>query len=338
MPTPPPLRWIALAWLGVGLLTSHPDRSILRNAIAADSGAPLDPAAWGSDHVGRPIPEFVSGDECLFCHRLTIGVAWPTDPHGSTLRELDEDSRSRFQTDPALKPLANDAELLLGHDHQLRLLKRAPAYGQLALLSAAITPSTADSPATVTHPESPHWDDQKFNRSCAGCHTTAVDAETSAFSALSLDCYVCHGNVSLEHTNDTSRILLSHKRNNEPREIISLCGQCHLRGGASRSTGRPWPNNFVAGNNLFRDFQVDLSDAAIDQLAPLDRHVFENARDVALRGDSSITCLTCHQVHGGTTEKHHGLAESRLCRSCHDPARPKSEPTIHTPHSRVCEY
>src|SRR5258707_9988874 len=28
-----------------------------------------DPAAWGSNHAGNPVPDFVHGDECLFCHR-----------------------------------------------------------------------------------------------------------------------------------------------------------------------------------------------------------------------------------------------------------------------------
>ena len=35
----------------------------------------VDPAAWGGDHVGKPLPAYVTGDECLFCHRK-IGPAW----------------------------------------------------------------------------------------------------------------------------------------------------------------------------------------------------------------------------------------------------------------------
>ena len=31
-------------------------------------GRHLDPAGWGKDHVGSPVPEYVTGDECLFCH------------------------------------------------------------------------------------------------------------------------------------------------------------------------------------------------------------------------------------------------------------------------------
>jgi hypothetical protein len=32
-----------------------------------------DPAAWGTNHVGQPVPEYVHGDECLFCHRFNVG-------------------------------------------------------------------------------------------------------------------------------------------------------------------------------------------------------------------------------------------------------------------------
>ena len=46
--------------------------------------------------------------------------------------------------------------------------------------------------------------------------------------------------------------------------VTSICAQCHVRTGKSRSTGLPYPNNFVAGDNLFRDFQVDFSDEALE--------------------------------------------------------------------------
>src|SRR5690349_19832809 len=51
----------------------------------------IDPAAWGTDHVGRPVPEFTSGDECLFCHR-DVGPAWPTNRHGQTIRQATRES------------------------------------------------------------------------------------------------------------------------------------------------------------------------------------------------------------------------------------------------------
>src|SRR5688572_5187004 len=60
----------------------------------------LDPAAWGSDHVGQVVPAFTSGDECLFCHRMDVGPAWPKNRHGQTVRTADRDAA-------ALESLAN---------------------------------------------------------------------------------------------------------------------------------------------------------------------------------------------------------------------------------------
>src|SRR5438128_2565485 len=84
---------------------------------------------------------------------------------------------------------------------------------------------------------SPQLEEEKFADACAGCHTTAVEAKTRAFSALSLDCYVCHGDVPLQHSKDTALVHLSKKRQDPARVVTSICAQCHVRTGKSRSTG-----------------------------------------------------------------------------------------------------
>ena len=113
-------------------------------------------------------------------------------------------------------------------------------------------------------------------------------------------------------------MLLSSK-SRDPRTIVSICGQCHLRGGKSNSTRLPYPNTFVAGDNLFRDFRVDLTNAAIRTMPAVDQHVFLNARDGAVFGRSDTTCLTCHDVHGQSSEKHQNLDSAAICSSCHVP-------------------
>src|SRR5262249_58482583 len=45
-------------------------------SFAAQEPKPLDPAAWGRDHVGEHVPEHVTGDECLFFHRPDTGPAF----------------------------------------------------------------------------------------------------------------------------------------------------------------------------------------------------------------------------------------------------------------------
>src|SRR5437016_8926346 len=81
-----------------------------------------DPAAWGSDHVGKPIPEYVTGDECLFCHRADVGPSWSMNRHHRTIREADAEAApvAALKASPPLQPLAAEVKLLLGGSQQLR--------------------------------------------------------------------------------------------------------------------------------------------------------------------------------------------------------------------------
>jgi predicted CXXCH cytochrome family protein len=146
------------------------------------------------------------------------------------------------------------------------------------------------------------------------------------------------------HTEDSSHALLSAK-NRRPQQVVSICGQCHLRGGISESSGLPYPNTFVPGDNLFLDFDVDLAETAISSHSALEQHIFLNSRDIAALGETKVDCLSCHDVHAGSTEKHENLRDSKLCSSCHLPGADKSqlhasislENTLQQ-HSHVCDY
>jgi hypothetical protein len=283
----------------------------------------LDPAAWGSDHVGKPVPEYTTGDECLFCHRTDIGPTWSKNRHELSVREPDPAALAVLNKSAELKPFADDVQLVLGGRESTRFLKKGADYGRLDLLTTATRP---------------HWDTKKFAEGCAGCHTTAVDPRTRAFSAIALDCYTCHGDVPPNHSKDQRLVYLSRKRQDSARVVTSICAQCHVRTGKSRSTGQPYPNNFVAGDNLFRDFQVDLSPAAIESLNPADRHVLENVRDVVVLGKDEVTCLSCHDVHRQSTRKHRTLEEGPSCVTCHNETGSKKVRRHFEVHSRTCEY
>jgi hypothetical protein len=290
----------------------------------------VDPAGWGSDHVGKPLPEFVSGDECLFCHRNDIGPNWDDSRHNRTVRDVEPDS-------PALAKLPefkDQVQLVLGRSRLQRFLKRSEAYGKLDVLSVAWNPAEAK----MVNPEKPHWDTKFFAAGCAGCHATAVDPKTQAFTALALDCYACHGVVDLKHSKNPALAPLAKKRKDPARVVTSICAQCHVRTGKSASTGLPYPNNFVAGDNLFRDFKVDLSPEAISKLNPADRHVLENVRDVVVLGKEEVTCLTCHDVHKQSSKKHHKLADDASCTTCHNPTGSKKVRPAYEVHSHTCGY
>jgi len=300
-------------------------------------------ANWGSDHVDSPVPEYVTGDECLFCHRDKFGADWAKNAHQRTLRAVDAASpeMAALNEAPQTKPFAKEIEFVLGERRQMRYVKKTGEYGKAALLSARFTPPhgarSRRARGTLAPTSDVHWDDRTFAQSCAGCHATAVDPKTHAFSATSLDCFSCHGVVDLNHSGNTKLVLFGTGRNDSPEVVVSTCGQCHLRTGKSRSTGLPYPTNFVAGDNLFRDFQVRLSDADLAAMDPGDRHAVQTVRDV-LEGKSRTTCLNCHDIHHQSTVKHRQVAEGASCAVCHEPGKPKSERKRYEAHNALCGY
>ena len=254
------------------------------------------------------------GDECLFCHRNDIGPGWQKNAHGTTVRQR-EDAPELVSK---LKP-PEDVEFFLGSRHQVRFLKKE-GYGKFAIRDS-----------------SGAWDRNKFAGRCAGCHATGVDPATKTFAAFGLDCYTCHGVVTLDHTKDTALMWLSKKRRDDVKAVTSICAQCHLRGGRSRSTGLPYAKIFVAGDNLFKDYEADFSKADDAALNPGDRHVWQNVRDVVERG-SDVTCLSCHRVHANSSDKHRRVLTGPICLNCHNAQGPKKAVKNYEVHSALCEY
>lgn len=291
-----------------------------------------DPKAWGANHVGKPIPEYVQSDECLFCHRNDIGPTWQKSSHLLSVQERESAPELLSQ----LKGGAADAEYFMGSRRRVRFLKKE-GYGKFALLNTQAVLTSDQKIEKWLELEKPAWDKDKYANSCAGCHSTAVDPATRTFTTVSVDCYSCHGDVNLEHTGNTALVLLSKKRRNDVRVITSLCAQCHLRAGRAESTGLPYPNNFIAGDNLFQDFTPDFKKA--EDLNAGDHHVWRNVRDVVINGDESISCLSCHQIHtsSGSSFKHRRVLRAPICSECHQGSGFK-ELKRYEVHSRLCEY
>jgi hypothetical protein len=316
------------------------------------------------DHVGQAVPDYLTGGECLFCHREDVGASWSVDRHNRTVRPVadvigphakqrpddapaylarDADALSQLRRDDNTSDIAEQVELLLGDARSLRFLRRGEKYGTARLLSVAAHARRGRRyhlyhDADTEAGEARFRDTEHFATRCAGCHTTAVDPKSLAFAAMGLDCYTCHGTADEEHANDATLILLSHERHDPPCVIASLCGSCHIRHARSRSTGRLFANNFVAGDNLFRDLEVNFTVAGDTRLNLIDRHVLVNVRDVVIEGNESTTCLTCHDVHGASTKRHCELADTAYCALCHDPSEPKTRHRAYEVHSEVCGY
>ena len=313
--------------------------SALLGGMAA-AQTPPDPAAWGSDHVGKAVPEYTQGDECLFCHRSEIGNAWQRNAHRTTMMQR-EDAAALLELlagDPRTAALAKQVTHTLGYRKHVRFLKQ-DGYGKYDILNVRMDLTPERKVSAMVNADAAKWEGSgKFAGRCAGCHATAVDPATKAASGIGHDCYVCHGVVDLEHTSDTSKIFLSKKQRSDAKAITATCAACHLRDFAkSRSTGLPYANNFVPGDNLFRDYQVDWSKAEDATLNPGDRHVYRNVKEVMLDG-SDLTCLGCHSLHKSDTLKHRRVLTNPGCQDCHNATGPKSAVKQYEVHSAVCEY
>src|SRR6266404_2683315 len=96
----------------------------------------IDPATWGSSHAGKSVPDFVHGDECLFCHRNDIGPGWQKNAHGITVRQSEDapEWQNIFKSQPAPAAIAPQVEYFLGSRHRLRFLKKE-GYGKFAILN-----------------------------------------------------------------------------------------------------------------------------------------------------------------------------------------------------------
>lgn len=305
--------------------------------LLASCARSLDPAAWGRDHVGKPVPVPVGGDECLFCHREAVGTVWGKNRHNRTIRDASPDSPAvrALRSSGATHALAAEMRYLLGERNVVRFL-RPSGYGKLAIHSTAWIVAADGDGGRLELSSDPRWDETAFGSSCAGCHSTGVDPSTQAFSALSLDCSVCHGNVDLAHTRGGGRVVLSGRGEDSARVVTSICSQCHLRGGRSRSTGLPYSNNFVAGDNLFRDLDFDFRRHPVTGISVADRHVVENVAAVVLRGEDDVTCLSCHDVHKQSSSKHRRLQEGDLCLTCHGRDELNWRPGPITNGSKIC--
>ena len=336
-------RLIGLGLVAGGVLCSLVVLETARRsaALAAEPAParPLDPAAWGSDHVGQSLPEYTESGECLFCHRDSVGTTWGKNKHNRTIRDAEESEPAiaALRADPATGEIADQVALVLGDTRANRFLKRSDQYGKVDVLSTTAT-FTRTRRARLEHAQNARWDSSIFAAQCAGCHATAVDPETHAFVTVSLDCYTCHGDAPAEHANDPKLMPLAKKRHDSPAAVTSICAQCHVRFGKSKSSGLPYPNNFVAGDNLFKDFALDFALADDPRINPADRHVLDNVRDVVLHGNETMTCLSCHEVHTGSSKRHREVADQKYCLHCHEAGKPKTEHIPYDVHSERCQY
>jgi hypothetical protein len=296
----------------------------------------------------KPYPDFIHGDECLFCHRNDVGETWQQNAHTITMRQKEDSPEfvKMVTAQPALAAFLPEIAYYMGGRDHVRFLKKE-GYGNLTILSTQAVVNKKHEATEWLNLQNPTWDKNKFQDRCSGCHMTAVDSATKQFAAIGHDCFTCHGDAPMSHTKDMSTVMLSKSRlqkgTDSNKVIVSMCAQCHLRGGKSKTTGLPYAYNFTpgSGEDLFQDYQIDFAKADDKTLNAGDRHVYWVVREVMQRGDTKVSCLSCHQIHAQSTARHWTAFRSRgsnppVCLYCHS-TEGKYTPG-YTVHSAVCEY
>ena len=317
-------------WIGANLLSPH--------QLHADADAD-DTTTWGTDHINQEVPEYSTGGECLFCHRDYVGPRWPHNAHSLSMRvpEAEEPAMTSLRKTEGGDAIADEVTMMLGAQEHIRYLKKLPAYGKAAILDGTFHVKAGG--GTLDPATGLKWDDDLFNNKCAGCHATAIDPETAGFGSPGLDCFVCHGIVAEDHATVPGTAIFSTRKAGDPRIEVASCGQCHLRGGKAKSNDRPYPNNFVPGDNLLRDFQVDFSEESLKGMDIIEQHIFANSRHVLVGKKTAVTCTSCHSIHGESTKKHTELAETKYCTICHEPGKAMNDVKLPSPRqSKTCQY
>ena len=121
--------------------------------------------------------------------------------------------------------------------------------------------------------------------------------------------------------------------------VTSICASCHVRFGKSKSSGpalsRPTSWRATICSRTFRSTSTLADDP---KLNPADRHVLENIRDVVVYGNETMTCLSCHDVHTGSTKKHRDVPVVQSCLQCHEAGKPIKGHKTYEVHSERCQY
>ena len=161
-----PVRSLRLALLAAvvtwGIVVAPPAGSSALQVKAQPPARVLDPASWGSDHVGKPVPEYMTGDECLFCHRKKVGPTWSNNAHQTALRlvEKKDPGWKVLAANKGTSEMAQMAEFILGGESHSRYLRRAKGYGKLDLLSVGWDRAGEGREGKLVHPEEPKWNGQ----------------------------------------------------------------------------------------------------------------------------------------------------------------------------------
>ena len=108
----------------------------------------------------KPFPEYMHGDECLFCHRNDVGETWQENAHTITVRQREDapDLEKILAAQPVLAPFGPDvSHFMLGRE-RVRFLKKQ-GYGRMEILStqALVSAAVRSRPGGVVERSAKEW-------------------------------------------------------------------------------------------------------------------------------------------------------------------------------------
>jgi len=265
------------------------------------------------------LPEYVGSQACLGCHADKYMV-WESSHHANMLVQVMKPTDlpgDMTTTTPEFQEELLKADWIVSGQ---RFLARDPATGELKYLNVEWNDAQQK---YVAYKGGSNW-----NTSCAGCHATGYDKTTARFADAGIGCESCHG-PGRDHIlgkGDVSQIV---KTND-----VQVCGSCH-NGQGNMPDGTRWPVGYRPGGDMtangFKYLKVTPEQSALQfegkhmrQMAQWEISAHANAANsLASSGHASATCYKCHSsdavVNAAFDPKAHEKVNGITCVACHDP-------------------
>jgi hypothetical protein len=197
--------------------------------------------------------EYITSEGCKECHE-EIFDQWKLSSHARMLRNAKEDP-SAIEADNFSEEIPftkDDIEYALGSHWIQKYLTRID--GELYIL-----PKFWNIVKQEWEPYSIwNWRNRPYSHHCNWCHSVGYDTETRTYVEESIGCEACHGPGK------------KHAESGEPADIVNpaklskvradmICESCHTDGKDRSTKTYPFPDGFVAGEDLtnyYTDFFV----------------------------------------------------------------------------------
>jgi len=289
-------------------------------AVLAPNGAERPAVSVATDPEPPPDPPeaYFGSATCRGCHP-NIYQEWKGSSHHKTVREPGDREREMLASN--IFCAAYEPDWVLGGTHHLRFLvdgENAEGEPRTYVLPCSLNKGTGQ--WELLNPGD--WDTLEWETRCQACHVTALRAPSFEFVEQGVGCESCHGPGS-RHAGfaDKGAMLAfgSSEKSAGVRAETMVCASCHLQGGASKATGRPYPHNYSAGDPLFDDLVFDWSVLEGAETNPIDEHQKVLIKRVHVDGNTDLACTSCHGFHDMTHDKHQALARESYCFTCHLP-------------------